>query len=984
MSTVALNFVGGIAFQLLYDGIKIAIRRTSKFRSNLINLQFTLDCLQSRIIKQIGENNVELNLPNNIIEGIQTKMNEGVALVAMLSELRVWNIRIWGNCYNCIRPDCAEQLDELDSVQIASSTGGGGGTAPALGLVFQLLFDAVTQVRVKNEMVKRLLRRFKSTLNYLQPLIEEVAKSKRVLHLSEQEVEMFISEVENGVELIHKCSKVSKRVNYKKYKYTNKILDLDKSLQRLFFELKGQVERNLKEAMDSANTIEAVIKKIEGGADQQKSELKSESQSSVPQPRSFTIGLDIPNEQGHRDMNKDTQVDSTRNVEVVTPIEKSDAVQHQMETKSSCEVPPSPAGGLDVLKLQGSLDMDSATSNIEAGVMDMEGIEVDDLKTKVHVKGTLEFAINVEKMGLMGVKKIEGGGGSKDIKIAVAETEPLSPAVRLDVQDEVHRTRDAKVTLEIRKNVKDAIATAAEPSSPSAEVGLKLDSSAFPSSSPLCTQAELKLPDKVKVSEEVDQILRPSSSLLTIGPSLRIQALEPSSLYLVFGKSLSLPIFTESKISDEDNNQIQILVVDNNMISSGSHQMVPISLPHLVKVEIVVLDGGFPSGDRKNWTSPEFNNNVLKERTGKRPLLTGDVNVTVRDGFGMIGDIEFTDNSSWIRSRRFRLGARVAPGFQCPRIREAITDAFVVKDHRGESYNYIRGMRMVMGVSAEANFERESHNFSRSAPSSVFSSPAVNPRRSNVADPFPFFMPHQDLYQDGGATFSSLLLSPKNSTPILGPNHSPLHSPTHRSPCFSPTNASNYDTDSLATAHPLPLPPGAAVAAQPQSIVMHQNLAPNVAVSSMKGQWLKGRLIGRGTFGSVVLAINRDTGALCAMKEVDLIPDDPKSAGVIKQLEQEIKVLRTLKHPNIVQYFGFRDQNRARISGRFRAEVESKTEARITLIEIQTEALQIFDSSRLLRFRIWLRKEAIWVFFFGLDQPYCYRLVEGRTRTHEK
>ncbi|XP_004310274.1 PREDICTED: uncharacterized protein LOC101303088 isoform X2 [Fragaria vesca subsp. vesca] len=746
MSTVALNFVGGIPFQLLYDGIKIATRRTSKFRSNLISLQFTLDCLQSRIIEQIGDNNVELNLPNNIIEGIQTKMNEGVVLVAMLSELRAWNIRIWGNCYNCIGPNCADQLDELDrslrslldqleleqrrnvtrlmilainardkqdelekrqldilkgqqqilgmlmeqhhaigkivssSVQVASSTGGGGGTAPALGLVFRLLFDAVTQVRVKNEMVKRLLRRFKSTLNYLQPLIEEVAKSKRVLHLSEQEVEMFISEVENGVELIHKCSEVSKRVNYKKYKYTNKILDLDKSLQRLFFELKGQVERNLKEAMESANTIEAVIKKIEGGADQQKSELKSESQSSVPQPGSFAIGLDILNEQGHRDMNKDTQVDSTRNVEVVRPIEKSDAVEHQMETKSSCEVPPSPAGGLDVLNLQGSLDMDSTTSNIEAGVMDMEGIEVDDLKTNVHVKGTLEFAINVEKMGLMGVKKIEGGGGSQDIKIAVAETEPLSPAVQLDVQDEVHGTRDAKVTLEIRKNVKDAITTAAEPSSPSAEVGVKLDSSAFPSSSPLCTQAELKLPDKEKVIEEVVQVLRPSSSFLKIGSSLGIQALEPSSLSLVFTKSLFLPIFTETKISDEDNNQIQILVVGKNMIR-GSHQMAPISLPHPVKLEIVVLNGDF--GDRENWTRQEFDSKVVKERNGKRPLLTGDLSVTLRDGFSTIGDIKFTDNSSWIRGRKFRIGARVAPGYQGPRIREAMTDAFVVKDGPG-------------------------------------------------------------------------------------------------------------------------------------------------------------------------------------------------------------------------------------------------------------------------------------------------------------
>ncbi|RID77037.1 hypothetical protein BRARA_B03981 [Brassica rapa] len=40
------------------------------------------------------------------------------------------------------------------------------------------------------------------------------------------------------------------------------------------------------------------------------------------------------------------------------------------------------------------------------------------------------------------------------------------------------------------------------------------------------------------------------------------------------------------------------------------------------------------------------------------------------------------------------------------------------------------------------------------------------------------------------------------------------------------------------------------------------------------------------------------------MKEVELFPDDPKSAECIKQLEQEIKLLSNLQHPNIVHYFG--------------------------------------------------------------------------------
>ncbi|KAL5703310.1 mitogen-activated protein kinase kinase kinase [Ranunculus cassubicifolius] len=49
-----------------------------------------------------------------------------------------------------------------------------------------------------------------------------------------------------------------------------------------------------------------------------------------------------------------------------------------------------------------------------------------------------------------------------------------------------------------------------------------------------------------------------------------------------------------------------------------------------------------------------------------------------------------------------------------------------------------------------------------------------------------------------------------------------------------------------------------------------------------------GKLLGRSTFGSVYAATNQEAGALCAMKEVDLIPDDPKSAECMKQLEQVI------------------------------------------------------------------------------------------------
>ncbi|XWS60930.1 hypothetical protein CRYUN_Cryun07bG0081000 [Craigia yunnanensis] len=196
----------------------------------------------------------------------------------------------------------------------------------------------------------------------------------------------------------------------------------------------------------------------------------------------------------------------------------------------------------------------------------------------------------------------------------------------------------------------------------------------------LCTALEPVL--RRVVNEEMERSLRHRLRSFSRSPSLRIQAPEPSTLQLIFPKGLSLPIFTGSKIMDKESNQLQVLLVDTR-----GDQMVPVLLPNPIKVDIVVLDGDFPSGNGNNWTSEEFDRNIVRERTGKRPLLAGELAVTVRDGVASIGDIEFTDNSSWIRCRKFRIGAKVAQGsFQGVRIREAMTQAFVVKDHRGELY----------------------------------------------------------------------------------------------------------------------------------------------------------------------------------------------------------------------------------------------------------------------------------------------------------
>jgi hypothetical protein len=103
------------------------------------------------------------------------------------------------------------------------------------------------------------------------------------------------------------------------------------------------------------------------------------------------------------------------------------------------------------------------------------------------------------------------------------------------------------------------------------------------------------------------------------------------------------------------------------------------------KLDIVVLEGDFTADDEENWTQEDFENYVVRERDGKRPLLTGELSVNLKDGVGTLGELTFTDNSSWIRSRKFRLGVRIASGtLEGVRIREAKTEAFTVKDHRGE------------------------------------------------------------------------------------------------------------------------------------------------------------------------------------------------------------------------------------------------------------------------------------------------------------
>ncbi|KAK4264292.1 hypothetical protein QN277_025492 [Acacia crassicarpa] len=181
------------------------------------------------------------------------------------------------------------------------------------------------------------------------------------------------------------------------------------------------------------------------------------------------------------------------------------------------------------------------------------------------------------------------------------------------------------------------------------------------------------------VKEEVESALK--RHLTSMKPACEKEVLTPESrnLQLRFENNISPPIFTGARIEGEGGSNLRISLIDSltgQVVSSGPESA--------AKVEIVVLEGDFE--ERSDiWMPEEFRSNIVKERDGKKPLLMGEVFLHLKDGIGVVGEILFTDNSSWTKSRKFKLGARVVNNFAF-RIKETKTDSFIVRDHRGELY----------------------------------------------------------------------------------------------------------------------------------------------------------------------------------------------------------------------------------------------------------------------------------------------------------
>ncbi|KAG6524680.1 hypothetical protein ZIOFF_014615 [Zingiber officinale] len=186
------------------------------------------------------------------------------------------------------------------------------------------------------------------------------------------------------------------------------------------------------------------------------------------------------------------------------------------------------------------------------------------------------------------------------------------------------------------------------------------------------------------VVQQMEPLIAHADPLLR-SPRLPIKEAGPAApkLQLSFQKKLLQPtFFAEDLIKDEDRNNLQVAL---RQIESGQIYSPPLEFP--VEVEIVVVDGEFPSNSSGEWSTEEFNSKILKEREGKKPLLLGAYKARLHEGIASFGGIKLTDSSTLAKSGKFKLGAKVSSSSHVGwEIKPAVTECFKVLVERSKQH----------------------------------------------------------------------------------------------------------------------------------------------------------------------------------------------------------------------------------------------------------------------------------------------------------
>jgi serine/threonine protein kinase len=88
-----------------------------------------------------------------------------------------------------------------------------------------------------------------------------------------------------------------------------------------------------------------------------------------------------------------------------------------------------------------------------------------------------------------------------------------------------------------------------------------------------------------------------------------------------------------------------------------------------------------------------------------------------------------------------------------------------------------------------------------------------------------------------------------------------------------------------------------------------------ISINPATFQWVKGELLGRGSYAQVFLALNATTGEIMAVKQVELPQtasdrSDSRQLDIMQALKLERNTLKDLDHAHIVQYLGYEESPR--------------------------------------------------------------------------
>ncbi|XP_021809439.1 probable disease resistance protein At5g66900 [Prunus avium] len=147
------------------------------------------------------------------------------------------------------------------------------------------------------------LRDLKCTLELFQQVDEDVRQHPNILFCPMQGLETFEIQMEKGVQLVEKCSKVCPWNVFDKPMYTRKLIALDASLRTLLSVLTAHITSDLRARVINVATVVNHINVNIAAQNQNVNQIRG--WSAIPEPPPFTVGLDAHVEELKLELLKD-------------------------------------------------------------------------------------------------------------------------------------------------------------------------------------------------------------------------------------------------------------------------------------------------------------------------------------------------------------------------------------------------------------------------------------------------------------------------------------------------------------------------------------------------------------------------------------------------------------------------------------------------------------------------------------------------------